>query len=122
MTYRRVTHRLTARDGASIAYHVHLGPAGTEAELAGRPLVLLTNGVGTSENFWRHLVEDLQVDHKVVHWDYRGHGQSEPSKYGDYSVEAHVDDLRRVLDEVGNVRVHVAFSMGVAVLLELYRR
>jgi len=118
-----VTHWLEARDGARIAWHVHLGRSASEAELAGRPAVLLTNGVGTSENFWKHIVEALEVDYRVVHWDYRGHGMSEPSKYGDYSVQAHVDDMTRVLEAVGETPVvQVAFSMGVPILLELFRR
>ncbi len=47
--------------------------------------MLLTNGIGTTENFWRHLVAELRRDHRTVHWDYRGHGASERSASGDYS-------------------------------------
>jgi pimeloyl-ACP methyl ester carboxylesterase len=130
MPYRRTTRFITAPDGTRIAYHVHLGEA-PEADadvlLASRPGVLLTNGIGTSENFWRHVVANLEQDHRVVHWNYRGHGGSEESRGGDYRFSVHVDDLERVTEAMmaeGNGRPphHIAFSMGVRVLLELYRR
>ncbi len=124
--YDRETRYLSAADGTRIAYHLHLreGPV----PLAQRPLLLLTNGIGTTENFWRYLVDALAVDFCVAHWDYRGHGGSEPSRSGDYRIPTQADDLLRVMDDLLRLRpgaappVHVAFSMGVAVLLEAYRR
>ncbi|RKH33148.1 alpha/beta fold hydrolase [Corallococcus praedator] len=130
MSYRRSTHFVTAPDGTRVAVHHHdagLPDAERDRVLAGRPPVLLTNGIGTSENFWRHIVTNLEQDHRVVHWDYRGHGGSDESRDGDYRVKVHVDDLERVTEETiarGNGRPphHIAFSMGVRILLELYRR
>lgn len=130
MPYRRVTRFATAPDGTRIAYHTHSGDlpeVQVEQEMASRPPVLLTNGIGTSENFWRYIVANLEQDHRVVHWNYRGHGHSDEARNGDYSVQAHVDDLERVTEEMmrrGNGRPphHIAFSMGVRILLELYRR
>lgn len=87
--------------------------------------MLLTNGIGTTANFWRFLIAELTTDHTVVHWDYRGHGQTPLSASGDYALHTHADDLarvtRRLMERDGQPPVHVAFSMGVAVLLELYR-
>ncbi len=128
--YRRVTRSVQAADGTGISYHTHLGAGGApgEAALAGRRALLLSNGIGTSENFWRHLVDELSGDHRVVHWDYRGHGFSEVARRGDYTLETQADDLVRVTEAVmrdggsGRPPVQVAFSMGVAVLLEAYRR
>lgn len=128
MPYSYLTRFITAPDGTRVAYHTHAVAQGEPApELLSRPAVLLTNGIGTTENFWRHLVMDLERDHRVVHWDYRGHGQSEVPSGEDYSLRAQVDDLERVTEQMmaeGNGRPphHVAFSMGVRVLLELYRR
>jgi len=106
-----------AADGTPIAFHTH-------GEATG-PTVLLTNGIGTTENFWRFLIADLVHDHTVVHWDYRGHGSTPLAFSGDYSMRTHADDLARVTRQVmergGPPPVHVGFSMGVAVLLELYR-
>jgi pimeloyl-ACP methyl ester carboxylesterase len=95
--------------------------------MARRPGVLLTNGIGTSENFWRYIVANLEQDHRVVHWNYRGHGHSDEARDGDYSIEAHVGDLERVTVAMmtrgdGRPPHHIAFSMGVRVVLELYRR
>ena len=130
MGYRKVTRFVSAADGTQISYHTHLGNSlGEEEErtLSGRVPVLLTNGAGTSENFWRYLVEALTPEHRVVHWDYRGHGASERAVSQDYSMQAHVDDLIRVTEAVmahgdGSAPIHIAFSMGVTVVLELYRR
>ena len=130
MPYRRVTHFAVAPDGTRIAYHTHSGELAQEQvdrEMAHRPGVLLTNGIGTSENFWRYIVSNLEQDHRVVHWNYRGHGHSDEGRDGNYSISAHVDDLERVTDammERGNGQPphHIAFSMGVRVVLELYRR
>ena len=130
MPYRRSTRFVSAPDGTRVAWHTHQGNLredSADAELADRPTVLLTNGIGTSENFWRYIVANLEQDHRVVHWNYRGHGSSENSINGDYRVPVHVDDLERVTEAVmaagnGEPPLHVAFSMGVRVLLELYRR
>ncbi|XXF74963.1 alpha/beta hydrolase [Myxococcaceae bacterium GXIMD 01537] len=129
MPYRRTTRFVTAADGTRIAYHTHMGnlpEPRAEAELARQSSVLLTNGVGTSENFWQHIVSNLEQDHRVVHWNYRGHGSSEVSR-GGYGVSVHVSDLERVTEEAtaqggGRPVHHIAFSMGVRILLELYRK
>ncbi|MFY0577428.1 alpha/beta fold hydrolase [Cystobacter fuscus] len=78
MPYSYLTRFITAPDGTRVAYHTHAAAQGEPAsDFLSRPVVLLTNGIGTTENFWRHLVMDLERDHRVVHWDYRGHGRSE---------------------------------------------
>lgn len=123
MPYRKITRHLDAEDGTRIALHVHLGAHESEAALEGRPTVVLTNGIGTSENFWRYLVDAMTPAFRVVHWDYRGHGDSEESRSGDYSIATQARDLELVTRSLGpNLPVHIAFSMGVTVLLELFRR
>jgi pimeloyl-ACP methyl ester carboxylesterase len=63
----------------------------------------------------------------VVHWDYRGHGSSDVARDGDYAMQTQAEDLRCVTEAVmargrtPGPPLQVAFSMGVAVLLELYR-
>jgi pimeloyl-ACP methyl ester carboxylesterase len=130
MPYRRVTRFVTTPDGTRIAYHTHSGDLPEERvewEMASRPSVLLTNGIGTSENFWRYIVANLEQDHRVVHWNYRGHGHSDEARNGDYSVQAQAEDLERVTEVMmrrgdGTPPHHIAFSMGVRIVLELYRR
>ncbi|MHB8876261.1 MAG: alpha/beta fold hydrolase [Myxococcaceae bacterium] len=126
MGYQRVTHFIQAADGTAIAYHTHLGGLANDEALDGRPAVVLSNGIGTTENFWRFLVKDLERDHRVVHWDYRGHGCSGPGTSRDYRMAVLADDLARITEVVmrrshGVPPVHVGFSMGVTVLMELYR-
>lgn len=119
----RRLHWVRAADGTQLALHFHeptmLG--------LGTPPVLLTNGIGTTENFWRHLLADLTKDHRVAHWDYRAHGSTGPSVSGDYSLPTQARDLEKVTEDVlartsGGPPIHIAFSMGVAVLFELYRK
>lgn len=125
----RMRRHLEARDGTRIAWHLHCDtlPARDTGTAAGVAPALLTNGVGTSENFWRFVVQGLSPARTVAHWDYRGHGASERACEGDYSLERHVEDLESVTDAVlaltGHAALHhVGFSMGVRVLLEAYRR
>jgi pimeloyl-ACP methyl ester carboxylesterase len=120
--YQRQIRELRAADGTVLAYHWH-----ARGSSRGKRPVLLTNGIGTTENFWRHLVEALAQEYQVVHWDYRGHGQSANAANDVYDLETLAEDLGQVTDAVmresgGLAPVHVAFSMGVAVLLEMYRR
>jgi pimeloyl-ACP methyl ester carboxylesterase len=131
MPYRKVTQYVPAADGTLLAVHTHLPPnlrEDEEDQLSERPVVLLTNGIGTTENFWRFLVEALVRDYRVVHWDYRGHGATAVPTSGDYAITTQADDLARVTEAVmtrgveAGPPLQVAFSMGVTVLLELYRR
>lgn len=125
--YRKITRHVAAKDGTRIAWHTFLGDSDAgEEELRDRPAVLLSSGIGTTENFWRYQVEALREDHRVVLWDYRGHHSSDLSRSGAYGVDTQVSDLELVTREVmahgdGKPPIHIAFSMGVSVLLGLYR-
>jgi pimeloyl-ACP methyl ester carboxylesterase len=126
MTYEPHPHRALARDGTSIAWHTYTTSREGTALRKDRAPVLLTNGLGTTPNFWKPLVAGLVPEQDVVHWDYRGHGASESSRAHDYAMTTQADDLRVVTEAMRDAwgvlpAVHVAFSMGVTVLLELYR-
>ncbi|MEI8255997.1 MAG: alpha/beta hydrolase [Deltaproteobacteria bacterium] len=130
MHTRKISRSIIARDGTRISWHTHVpgGPdAPDEGTLAARPILMLTNGIGTSENFWRHLIHLFCHEYRVVHWDYRGHGASDVATGGDYAMATHADDLARVTEAaIGEgtspvVPVQVGFSMGVVVVLELCR-
>ena len=117
---------VSAEDGTEIAWRTHVGTASEEA-LRAKRAILLTNGLSTTDNFWGPIVQGLAGENRVVNWSYRGHGESESARSKDYAIRTHADDLARVAEAMraygmGELPpVHVAFSMGVTVLLELYR-
>lgn len=81
---------------------------------SGPPVVLLHAGVVDSR-IWRRVVPLLAERHTVVTYDLRGYGRS-PAWDGPYSS---VDDLRRLLDELGLERASlVGLSRGGTVALE----
>jgi pimeloyl-ACP methyl ester carboxylesterase len=90
----------------------------------GAPTVVLLDGVGCAGYIWRFLLPDLQRRHRVIHWNYRGHGRSErPVDALRVSVQDCVDDLFAVLDAAGERAVLLlGHSMGVQVALEAHRR
>jgi pimeloyl-ACP methyl ester carboxylesterase len=117
---------VSAEDGTRLAWRTHVGDSSEEA-LRAKRAVVLTNGLSTTDNFWDAIVAGLAGEHRVVHWSYRGHGESESARSRDYAIKTHAADLERVTEAVRaygmseRPPVHVAFSMGVTVLLELYR-
>jgi pimeloyl-ACP methyl ester carboxylesterase len=112
---QREEHLTAARDGTRL----HWTSTGT-----GRPTVLLADGVGCAGYIWRFLRPELAKRHRVLHWNYRGHGQSEaPADPARVSIADCVDDLFVVLDAAGEQRVVImGHSMGVQVALEAHRR
>ncbi len=117
---------VSAEDGTQIAWRTHV-LGGAEEALRAKRAIVLTNGLSTTENFWSAIVAALGGQNRVVDWSYRGHGESESARSKDYSIRTHAADLTRVTEAVRAYGmselppVHVAFSMGVTVLLELYR-
>ncbi len=99
-----------AADGTRLVYRV-MGQ--------GPPLVL-ANGVSTSAFFWRKILPHWTPRYRVLFWDYKGHGDSEPAKTKQgATVEAFADDLVRVMDGVGIERAPlIGFSMGGNVVLK----
>lgn len=102
------------REGLSI-YYRSIG--------LGFPLVLC-NGMGVSTFFWKYFEQSFKHEFQVVTWDYRGHGRSSfPDHAQNVSVPALVEDCTAVLDELGiRQAFFIGHSMGVQVILELYRR
>ncbi len=90
----------------------------------GEPALVCCNGVGVSTFFWRYVVERFAPRHKVVVWDYRGHGRSQSVSSGfDLSMEQSARDLRAVCEAVGVEKpILLGHSMGAQVALEHYRR
>jgi len=71
------------------------------AELFGpadAPPLVLVHGWTCNRGFWAHQIDALRDRFRVVVYDQRGHGQSEPPASGDYSTDALADDLQAVLE------------------------
>jgi len=111
----RTQHHATALDGTRIGW----SNAG-----AGKPAVVLTDGIGCAGYIWRPLEAELARDRRVLHWHYRGHGTSDaPADPERMTVDDSVSDLLSVLDAARERTVVLAgHSMGVQIVLEAYRR
>src|SRR5687768_9832310 len=70
--------------------------------------IVLQHGYARNATFWHGWVPHLSRFYKVVRMDLRGHGASpvdfDPSTGS--TLEAYVDDLLALLDELGLDRVH----------------
>lgn len=104
---------IAAADGTRLAYR----------EVGQGPPLVLANGLSTSDFFWRYLLPQWAERHRVVSWDYKGHGDSEAARSdAGTTIPALADDLRRVMDAAGVERaVLVGFSLGCQVLVEAWR-
>jgi pimeloyl-ACP methyl ester carboxylesterase len=108
-------HTATARDGTRLHW-TELG--------SGAPTIVLTDGIGCAGFVWRQLELDLARRHRVIHWNYRGHGRSaKPREAHRVTLDDCVEDLLAVLDGAAERRAVIAgHSMGVQVALEAHRR
>ena len=82
------------------------------------PAVLFIHGLLGSRRNWRHLVDTLDADHRVLAPDLFGHGAS-AKPMGDYSLGAHAATLRDLLDQLGIDRVTlVGHSLGGGIAMQ----
>ncbi len=88
------------------------------------PAIVCCNGVGVSTHFWHYVEEHFAASHKVVVWDYRGHGKSgAPTNFENWSMDINIHDLRAVMDDAEVDRaVLLGHSMGCQVILEAWRQ
>lgn len=105
-----------AADGAPLAF-ASGGPRNAACA------IVCSNGVGVSTFFWDYVGAYFARDHRVVIWDYRGHGASgHPADARSLTMASLADDLARVLDANAIDRaVLLGHSMGCQVILEFYR-
>lgn len=82
------------------------------------PLLLLIHGGLDHSRSWDWVAQELKDDWHVVCPDLRGHGDSEWSKSGNYSVEACVYDVAQLVHQLGqNPATIIAHSFGGNVAL-----
>lgn len=87
------------------------------------PTIVILHGFPGSTFEWRHVIDDLTADHRVVGHDFLGFGLSAKPVDGDYSLFTQADRTERVLSglEVGQA-VIVAHDLGDTVAAELLHR
>ncbi len=117
MAIRGRFHSVRSFDGTRLAW---TSAGGDEGGLA----VILANGIVCTDTYWTFLYPYLaEHGHKVVFWDYRAHGRSQPpANPNEVTLTSHARDLWAVADAAGVERaVLVGHSMGVQTILEAYR-
>lgn len=97
--------RITTADGLTLV-----------ADVAGKPdapAVVLLHGGGQTRHSWASAMRKLiERGYFVVNYDARGHGDSDWSPRGDYSLPALGSDLRAVLSTITAPTALVGASMG----------
>jgi 3-oxoadipate enol-lactonase len=84
----------------------------------GEPLILV-HGLGEDHRSWRKLVPCLALRHRVIAYDLRGHGETEPGR-PDGSLAQLAGDLLALLDRLGLDSCDlVGFSLGGTIVLRL---
>ncbi len=104
-----------------------VGPDGTRLfweRLGDGPPVMLCDGIACDGFIWKYLRPPLSAAHRVLHWNYRGHGRSgAPVDLHRVGIADHARDLFAVLDAAGVERATlVGHSMGTQVCLEAWRQ
>jgi pimeloyl-ACP methyl ester carboxylesterase len=89
----------------------------------GVPLVCC-DGIACDQYAWKYVFQWFVPTHRVVRWNYRGHGKSDkPADFDHLHVADLAEDLKRLLDMLGIDRaVLLGHSMGTQVILEFHHR
>lgn len=86
-----------------------------DAGAGGIPVVFIHSLAGNAAH-WSMQLEHLRRERRAIAFDLRGHGQSDPSLDGDYSMESLAGDIDAVVSSLGLRRfILVGHSMGGSV-------
>ncbi len=95
---------ITTGDGVRLAYRFD--------GAADKPVLLLSNSIGTDLHMWDATVPGLAEHFRVLRYDARGHGASDAPS-GPYSLDRLGRDVVELLDALGLQRVHMlGLSLG----------
>jgi len=84
------------------------------------PVVLLVHGMAGSSATWKHVMPALAQRFTVVAPDLLGHGESGKPRRGEYSLGAHANVLRDIMNVLGHERAtFVGQSLGGGVVMQL---
>jgi pimeloyl-ACP methyl ester carboxylesterase len=77
------------------------------------PFIVFFHGGGQTRHAWRETAEVLSAaGFRVASFDLRGHGESDWSEAGDYSLSAFAADVKAVADHLGDAPLLVGASLG----------
>ena len=119
--------RLREEEGSNVKHGYFKSFDGTKLfysiEGQGKPLIFCY-GLVCSSLHWTYQIEHFRKNYKTIWFDYRGHQNSEvPKDLNSLSLESLGKDLGALLDELKiEDAVFLGHSMGVNVVLELYRQ
>jgi pimeloyl-ACP methyl ester carboxylesterase len=84
------------------------------------PVVLLIHGMAGSSATWKHVLSALAQRFTVIAPDLIGHGESGKPRRGEYSLGAHANVLRDLLNVLGHAHAtFVGQSLGGGVAMQL---
>ena len=109
LDWERIEPQVLEVDGDRVVYRV-----------AGKgPVLLLVHGLAGSAMTWRHVMAPLAERFTVIAPDLLGQGESDKPR-AEYSLGAHVDTLRDLLDALGHERAtFIGQSLGGGVAMQL---
>lgn len=111
-----IKHEIFTNDGAKLVvrYYRHKN--------AKKIPLVLNDGIGCAGFAWKYFIDYFKKDHPIIHWNYRGHGESTTG-----NLDAPIDlyrtatDLSLILQKLKIKRaVLCGHSMGVQVSLEAH--
>ena len=86
-----------------------------------RPLIVLMHGATMDHRMFNAQVEELIKDHRVLVWDARGHGRSQPIGEG-FDLITCAEDMLAILDKTGAGEAIIGGqSMGGLIAQRLYQ-
>ena len=87
------------------------------------PALAFADGIGCFGYAWKYLWDYFQPTNRLIHYHYRGHGNSAiPKDQSKLTIQNLCDDLCRIFDADGvDKAVLFGHSMGCQVIFEFYR-
>ena len=84
------------------------------------PLVIMLHGGGQTRHSWKGVAAKIaDLGFHVIAHDLRGHGESFWDSDGDYTFDAHRDDLVKIIQQLGKKANLVGASLGGMISLSL---
>ena len=84
------------------------------------PLVIMLHGGGQTRHSWKGVAAKIaNLGFHVIAHDLRGHGESFWDSDGDYTFDAHRDDLVKIIQKLGKKANLVGASLGGMISLSL---